>query len=94
LAFLFACHSGFDVIERSNSVVPVHYLNPIFYTALLSLQASLGKVVRAAGAGGKGLPISSPLSDASIQEQPKDLMGRGITAQPASFWGTPKVPLD
>lgn len=74
--------------------MPVHYLNPIFYTALLSLQASLGKAVRETGAGGRGLPISSPLSDASIQEEPEDLMGRGITAQPASFWGTPKAPLD
>lgn len=40
--------------------MPVHYLNPIFYTALLSLRASLGKAVREVRAGGRGLPISSP----------------------------------
>lgn len=38
-----ACQSGFGVIERSNLVLPVHYLNPVFYMALLSAWASLGK---------------------------------------------------
>lgn len=41
--FSFACQSGFCLIERSNSILPVHYLNPIFYIALLSVEASLGK---------------------------------------------------
>lgn len=41
-----ACQSGFGVIERSNLVLPVHYLNPVFYMALLSAWASLGKTAR------------------------------------------------
>lgn len=38
-----ACQSGFGIIERSNLALPAHYLNPIFYMALLSAWASLGK---------------------------------------------------
>lgn len=43
---------------------------------------------------GRGLPTSSLLSDASIEESSADLMGRGITVQPVPFWSTPRTPLD